>query len=191
MIRSPSSARPVRLAARILFTVAFSTLLSARENALGQAVTIDDDPVAPPAASATAPPTLFIAGDSTAADGAPGAIGWGKYLGTFFDPSKLKVVNRARGGRSSRTFIAEGLWDRLLDDVKAGDFVLIQFGHNDAGPINDERRAAARSPGSATSRRKSTTCSPSSMRSCTPSAGTSARWSPTRRQRGRPPSCSR
>src|SRR4029077_6321208 len=97
-----------------------------------------DEPDAPPAAPAAAmvPPTLFIAGDSTAADGAPGAIGWGKHLGAFFDPSKLKVANFARGGRSSRTFVAERLWDRLLEGVKAGDVVLIQFGHNDGGPIN-------------------------------------------------------
>jgi lysophospholipase L1-like esterase len=87
------------------------------------------------------PPTLFIAGDSTAADGAPGAVGWGKHLGEFFDPPKMKVVNRARGGRSSRTFITEGHWDRLLGEVKAGDLVLIQFGHNDAGAVNDRRRA--------------------------------------------------
>jgi lysophospholipase L1-like esterase len=86
-------------------------------------------------------PTLFIAGDSTAADGAPGAVGWGKHLGEFLDAAKLKVVNRARGGRSSRTFITEGHWDRLLGDLKPGDFVLIQFGHNDAGAVNDTRRA--------------------------------------------------
>jgi lysophospholipase L1-like esterase len=86
-------------------------------------------------------PTLFIAGDSTAADGAPGAVGWGKHLGEFFDPAKMRVVNRARGGRSSRTFITEGHWDRLLGDLKAGDVVLIQFGHNDAGAVNDRSRA--------------------------------------------------
>jgi lysophospholipase L1-like esterase len=114
---------------------------------LTRAAETQRDPGAPPAASATAPLTLFIAGDSTAASGAPGAIGWGKHLQTFFDPSKLKVVNLARGGRSSRTFIAEGLWDRLLEGVKAGDLVLIQFGHNDGGPINDARRARGSLPG--------------------------------------------
>jgi lysophospholipase L1-like esterase len=124
----------VKQAAPILFAFAFSTLLLARGNAVGQTV-------------ATAPPTLFIAGDSTAADGAPGAVGWGKHLETFLDPSKLKVVNLARGGRSSRTFITEGLWDSLLEGTKAGDFILIQFGHNDGGPINDERRARGSLPG--------------------------------------------
>ena len=105
-----------------------------------------DDPVA---ASATAlPQPVHRRIDSiSGCDGAPGAIGWGKHLGTFFDPSKLKVANFAREGRSSRTFVAERLWDRLLEGVKAGDVVLIQFGHNDGGPINDERRARGSLPG--------------------------------------------
>jgi lysophospholipase L1-like esterase len=137
MTQSPRSARSLKLAAPILFAVTSSTLLPAQDHA----------PSGPPAASATARPSLFIAGDSTAANGAPGAVGCGKHLETFFDPSKLKVVNLARGGRSSRTFINEGLWDRLLEGVKAGDFVLIQFGHNDGGPINDERRARGSLPG--------------------------------------------
>ncbi|MBN2242095.1 MAG: hypothetical protein JW793_05350 [Acidobacteria bacterium] len=72
---------------------------------------------------------LFIAGDSTAANGADN--GWGSHLQKFFDPGRLKVMNRARGGRSSRTFITEGLWDGIVADLKAGDIVLIQFGHND------------------------------------------------------------
>jgi len=86
-------------------------------------------------------PTLFIAGDSTAAKGPPTATGWGVPFAAYFDSTKLNVVNAARGGRSSRTFITEGLWDQLLAQVKAGDTVLIQFGHNDAGAINDASRA--------------------------------------------------
>ena len=84
-------------------------------------------------------PTIFIAGDSTAARG-KGEIqqGWAVPFADYFDPAKSNVVNRARGGRSSRTFITEGLWDQLLADVKAGDIVLIQFGHNDGGAINEE-----------------------------------------------------
>jgi lysophospholipase L1-like esterase len=61
--------------------------------------------------------------------------------------SKVNVVNRARGGRSSRTFITEGLWDKVLAEMKKGDFVLIQFGHNDGGPINDASRARGSLPG--------------------------------------------
>jgi lysophospholipase L1-like esterase len=84
-------------------------------------------------------PTLFIVGDSTASNGAD--LGWGSHLGKYFDSEKITVLNRARGGRSSRTFQTEGLWDAVLENLKAGDFVLIQFGHNDGGAINDSRRA--------------------------------------------------
>lgn len=80
--------------------------------------------------------TIFIAGDSTAANGMPGAVGWGKYLASFFDSQKLNVQNLARGGRSSRTFLSEGLWEALLQRVQPGDIVLIQFGHNDGGSID-------------------------------------------------------
>jgi lysophospholipase L1-like esterase len=84
-------------------------------------------------------PTLFIAGDSTAAKGTGEAYrGWGFLIGDYFDPSEVNVVNRARGGRSSRTFVTEGLWSELAAEVKRGDFVLIQFGHNDGGAINRE-----------------------------------------------------
>lgn len=84
-------------------------------------------------------PTLFIAGDSTAAksNGNP-TQGWAVPFADYFDLSKINVANHARGGRSSRTFISEGLWDKLLTDVKAGDFVLIQFGHNDGSPVNED-----------------------------------------------------
>jgi lysophospholipase L1-like esterase len=86
-------------------------------------------------------PTIWIAGDSTAANGGPNATGWGVPFPSFFDLEKVNVVNRSRGGRSSRTFISDGSWGRLIDGVKAGDIVLIQFGHNDAGAINDASRA--------------------------------------------------
>ena len=82
-------------------------------------------------------PTLWIAGDSTVRSNAP-LRGWGQDLGTFFDPAKINVVNRAIGGRSSRTFFTEGRWKEILDAIKPGDFVIIQFGHNDVGPL-DER----------------------------------------------------
>ena len=89
-----------------------------------------------------AQPTIFIAGDSTAARGrGEHQQGWGVPFADYLDLTKVNVVNRARGGRSSRTFITEGLWDQLLAEVKAGDVVLIQFGHNDGGAINDASRA--------------------------------------------------
>jgi rhamnogalacturonan acetylesterase len=80
-------------------------------------------------------PTLWIAGDSTVKSNAP-LRGWGQDLGTFFDPAKINVLNRAIGGRSSRTFFTEGRWKEIADAIKPGDFVIIQFGHNDVGPLD-------------------------------------------------------
>ncbi|MCF3651660.1 rhamnogalacturonan acetylesterase [Synoicihabitans lomoniglobus] len=105
------------------------------------------EPVADATSEPTELPTIFIAGDSTAANGNPVATGWGRMFGEYFDSTRVNVVNRARGGRSSRTFITEGHWAKLLAEVKAGDIVLIQFGHNDGGPINHERIARGSLPG--------------------------------------------
>lgn len=92
--------------------------------------------------------TIFIAGDSTAARGAgERQQGWAVPFAAYFDPNKVNVANFARGGRSSRTFITEGLWDHLIAQVKRGDVVLIQFGHNDGGAINDKSRARGSLPG--------------------------------------------
>jgi lysophospholipase L1-like esterase len=57
------------------------------------------------------------------------------------------VVNRAIGGRSSRTYITEGRWDELLAMLKPGDFVVFQFGHNDSSPLDDAARARGTLPG--------------------------------------------
>ncbi len=81
-------------------------------------------------------PTLFIVGDSTVKSNAP-MRGWGQDLGEFFNSDKINVVNHAIGGRSSRTFLYEGRWDKVLSELKKGDFVIIQFGHNDVGKYND------------------------------------------------------
>jgi len=86
-------------------------------------------------------PVLFIIGDSTVRNSTPGLQGWGDIIGGSFDQTKIRVENRARGGRSSRTFTSEGLWDQILGELKPGDFVLIQFGHNDGGAVNDAARA--------------------------------------------------
>jgi len=86
-------------------------------------------------------PTLFLVGDSTVKCGTRGQRGWGEEFGKYFDPAKINVVNVAIGGRSSRTFITEGRWAATLSMMKPGDFVVIQFGHNDGGPLNDDSRA--------------------------------------------------
>ena len=93
-------------------------------------------------------PSLFITGDSTAARGnGANQQGWAVPFADYFDPGKINVVNLARAGRSSRTFITQGLWDQLLAYVKPGDIVLIQFGHNDGSAVNDASRARGSLPG--------------------------------------------
>jgi lysophospholipase L1-like esterase len=98
-------------------------------------------------------PTLFLIGDSTVKNGAGrgdgGQWGWGQLLGQYFDPAKIRVVNRALGGRSSRTFLTEGLWARVRDELQPGDFVLMQFGHNDNGELfkGDRPRASLKGNG--------------------------------------------
>lgn len=92
-------------------------------------------------------PSLFLVGDSTVkSGGANGAVGWGERITPHFDTDKINVVNHAIGGRSSRTFFTEGRWDKVLAQLKPGDFVAIQFGHNDGGRIGDP---AAKNRGSA------------------------------------------
>jgi rhamnogalacturonan acetylesterase len=81
-------------------------------------------------------PTLWIAGDSTVRNGGL-QRGWGQDIERFVDKKKIRVANRAIGGRSSRTFFTEGRWDKMLAEVKKGDIVLVQFGHNDVGPVGE------------------------------------------------------
>ncbi|HEX9152162.1 MAG TPA: rhamnogalacturonan acetylesterase [Flavobacterium sp.] len=90
-------------------------------------------------------PTVYTVGDSTVKNGSGegngGLWGWGDYLGQFFDTTKVTVSNHALGGTSSRTFQDKGLWEPVFKSLKKGDYVLIQFGHNDDGPLNDNSRA--------------------------------------------------
>ncbi len=92
-------------------------------------------------------PTLFLVGDSTVKSGGQnGAIGWGERITPYFDTRRINVVNAAIGGRSSRTFFTEGRWEKVLAQMKRGDFVIVQFGHNDGGRIGDpamKNRASA------------------------------------------------
>ena len=90
-------------------------------------------------------PTFYIIGDSTVKNGdgsgRNGQWGWGDFIAGYFDTSKMDIRNHAIGGRSSRTFITEGRWDTILNRLKKGDYVIIQFGHNDGGPLDDTARA--------------------------------------------------
>lgn len=79
------------------------------------------------------PIVVYIIGDSTAANKAPNAFpetGWGMELGSYFN-DKVQVDNRALNGRSTKSFINEKRWETILTTLKQGDYVLIQFGHND------------------------------------------------------------
>lgn len=86
----------------------------------------------PPAAGAT--PTLYVIGDSTAAaygrDRYP-LFGWAQVLPYYFDGALLHVRDRAISGRSSKSFYDEGAWTPIRENLQPGDFVFIQFGHND------------------------------------------------------------
>jgi len=100
---------------------------------------VDTAKVAVEKAANAALPTFHIVGDSTVRSGGTGVglWGWGERIAPFFDPAKINVVNHAIGGRSARTFYTEGRWDKVAAALKPGDFVIIQFGHNDGGRIGD------------------------------------------------------
>jgi lysophospholipase L1-like esterase len=94
-------------------------------------------------------PSLVFIGDSTVRNGqddgqgkgAEGQWGWGNPIAGYFDLTKINIVNRAVGGLSSRTYRTSGHWDRTKPFIKRGDWVVMQFGHNDASPVNDNSRA--------------------------------------------------
>lgn len=88
-------------------------------------------------------PTLYLVGDSTMADKAdPGnnpEHGWGQMLPRFVDTVHLAVRNHAANGRSTKRFLDEGRWDSVMTRVRPGDYVLVQFAHNDGSVVNPER----------------------------------------------------
>ena len=90
-------------------------------------------------------PVLYIIGDSTVQNGSgtgsDSLWGWGNFMDRFLDTNKIEIQNHAKGGRSSRTFHTEGRWETVTKTLKKGDFVLMQFGHNDGGPLADTLRA--------------------------------------------------
>ncbi len=91
-------------------------------------------------------PMVFITGDSTVKNAdkdKKGMWGWGSVANTIFDESKIDIVNAAMAGRSCRTYLNEGRWEKVYNSLKPGDFVLIQFGHNDIGAIDKPKYRAA------------------------------------------------
>jgi rhamnogalacturonan acetylesterase len=95
-------------------------------------------------------PTFYLIGDSTVKNGqddgqrkgSQGQWGWGHYIAGYFDTTRINVENDALGGTSSRTFRnRKDLWTKVLNKIKPGDYLIMQFGTNDDGPINDTIRA--------------------------------------------------
>lgn len=90
-------------------------------------------------------PMVYLIGDSTVkcgqGKGESGLWGWGDHLSPYFISEKTSIENYALGGTSSRTFQTKGNWEKVLSKLKKGDYLLIQFGHNDSSPVNDESRA--------------------------------------------------
>lgn len=85
------------------------------------------------AGTAIAEPTIWLIGDSTVCNYSKSRYpqtGWGQMLPEYCKPG-VKVENHAAGGRSTKSFIAEGRWDKVMAGLKKGDFLMIQFGHND------------------------------------------------------------
>ena len=98
-------------------------------------------------------PVLYIIGDSTVATSSPKnqIQGWAGYMSAFFDTSKILIADRAVPGISSRTYLTKavhdqkmlrnGMWDSIKTTIKSGDYVIMQFGHNDDSPLNDTARS--------------------------------------------------
>jgi rhamnogalacturonan acetylesterase len=84
-------------------------------------------------------PTLYIIGDSTVRNTNRPQCGWGEMISVLFDTTKISISNQAMAGRSTRTFIKEKRWDRVLSTLKAGDYVIMQFGHNEGSKPDTSR----------------------------------------------------
>jgi rhamnogalacturonan acetylesterase len=88
-------------------------------------------PRADPPARQAALPALFLVGDSTVKNHNVQQEGWGDLLDACFDGSRLQIINWAREGRSTRSFIEDGIWTKVLAQLTPNDYVMVQFGHND------------------------------------------------------------
>ncbi len=91
-------------------------------------------------------PMVFIVGDSTVKNhdnDDNGMWGWGSQAGLIFDTTKISWTNQAMAGRSARSYIHEGRWEKVYNSLQSGDYVLIQFGHNDIGEITHPKERAS------------------------------------------------
>jgi lysophospholipase L1-like esterase len=86
-------------------------------------------------------PVLYIIGDSTVqnndGNGKNEYLGWGTLLNPYLDTTRITLRNHTKSGTSTRTFMTDGRWTKVLETLKNDDFVIMQFGHNDQAAIND------------------------------------------------------
>lgn len=78
-------------------------------------------------------PVFYLVGDSTTNNPNPPWCSWGQVVFNYFDTTRISVANRAIAGRSTRQFINEGRWTKIMSTLKTGDFVIVEFGHNEGG----------------------------------------------------------
>lgn len=88
-------------------------------------------------------PTLYIIGDSTVRNTNRPQCGWGEKIGELFDTAQISISNQAMAGRSTRTFIKEKRWEKVINSIKKGDYLIMQFGHNE-GSKPDTNKAGYR-----------------------------------------------
>ena len=88
-------------------------------------------------------PTVYIIGDSTVRNTNRPQCGWGEVFNEFIDTTQISISNQAMAGRSTRTFIKEKRWEKDLSTLRAGDYVIMQFGHNE-GSKPDTSKAGYR-----------------------------------------------
>ena len=112
--------------AAVLFTAASTAQTPTAQPATPAQTAIQQDAPLNPAL-----PTVFLVGDSTARNNA--GLGWGDHFAPFFDTARINVANRAVAGRSTRSYYNEDRWNKVLAELKPGDYVLFQMGHNDGG----------------------------------------------------------
>ncbi len=76
-------------------------------------------------------PVLYIIGDSTVRNTNRPQCGWGEMISELLDTSRIKVSNQAMAGRSTRTFVKEKRWEKVINAIQPGDYLIMQFGHNE------------------------------------------------------------
>ncbi|KDN35393.1 hypothetical protein RSAG8_11614, partial [Rhizoctonia solani AG-8 WAC10335] len=106
--------------------------------------------VASMAAAVLAAPSFYLVGDSTMAShsASEGIQGWGVKIPDYLE--NITVVNKAVSGRSARSYWREGKWTAVQNSLKSGDYVIIEFGHNDGGSPSTSDRASVGGEGTNT-----------------------------------------